>query len=160
MTVRPPYWLLMSMLLGFSLFAAWPQALFPVVRPMPLRLCAVPVEFASGQVRCLSPTEATRWNVTAGDVVPLSPDGIRLVGPPQRMSGERQILLGLGLDPNVASLAELQALPDVGPALAEAIVVARQTARFRVVDDLLSVRGIGPKRLEKLRPYLRLVQSR
>ena len=52
---------------------------------------------------------------------------------------------------NRASLAELEALPGVGPALARRIVAHRPYLR---VEDLLRVPGIGPKTLERLRPYV------
>ncbi len=56
---------------------------------------------------------------------------------------------------NTASAAELELLPDVGPALARAIVEHRtKHGPFRSVDRLDDVSGIGPKRLEKLRPLV------
>jgi competence protein ComEA len=39
--------------------------------------------------------------------------------------------------------------------LAQRIIEYRQThGRFQSVDELLEVRGIGPKRLENMRPYV------
>ncbi len=56
------------------------------------------------------------------------------------------------VDLNSAGSEELQSLPGVGPALAARIVAFRQeNGPFRTVDDLLAVKGIGPKMLEKLR---------
>jgi competence protein ComEA len=56
------------------------------------------------------------------------------------------------VDVNRASVAELTALPGIGPALAERIVAAREEGgRFRSVDDLVRVSGIGPAKLERLR---------
>ena len=53
---------------------------------------------------------------------------------------------------STASPTELESLPGVGPATAEAIVRHRQEhGPFRTVEDLLAVRGIGEKRLEDLR---------
>lgn len=57
------------------------------------------------------------------------------------------------IDPNHASLPELEALPRVGPALAARIVAARPFAR---VAELERVRGIGPATLAQLRPLLRI----
>jgi competence protein ComEA len=55
---------------------------------------------------------------------------------------------------NRASATDLQRLPGIGVKLAERIVEERQRRRFISVSDLLRVRGIGPKTLEKLRPYV------
>jgi comEA protein len=61
------------------------------------------------------------------------------------------------LDLNTASAAELELLPGIGPALASRIVEHRATVGlFARVDDLDKVRGIGPKLLERLRPYVRV----
>lgn len=56
---------------------------------------------------------------------------------------------------NTASSAELQTVPGIGPATAEKIIQMRKSyGVFKSVDDLLAIRGIGPKRLEKMRKYL------
>jgi DNA uptake protein ComE-like DNA-binding protein len=60
------------------------------------------------------------------------------------------------LDPNTAPADSLELLPGIGKVLADRIVVHRQHHRFERVVDLTDVNGIGPKLLEKLRPYLRI----
>ncbi len=56
---------------------------------------------------------------------------------------------------NLATAEELQQVPGIGPATAAKIVQMRKSyGAFKSVDDLRSIRGIGPKRLEKMRPYL------
>lgn len=58
---------------------------------------------------------------------------------------------------NRASPAELDQLPGVGPALAQEIIAEREkNGFFHYPEDLVSVRGIGPKTLERLREQLRL----
>ncbi len=58
---------------------------------------------------------------------------------------------------NRASLQELEQLAGVGPALAQRILDWRQThGGFKSIEDLLEVKGIGPKKLEKMRPGLSL----
>lgn len=58
---------------------------------------------------------------------------------------------------NQASVAELQVLPGVGPALAERIVAYREAmGPFETVDQLASVKGIGDRKLEKIRPSVTL----
>lgn len=56
------------------------------------------------------------------------------------------------VDLNAADSVQLLTLPGIGPALAGRIVAHRRRSRFRQVDDLLAVRGIGPATLERLRP--------
>ena len=59
------------------------------------------------------------------------------------------------IDVNAAGAAELDALPGVGPVLAERIVAHRQRhGRYRRLEDLLAVRGIGPRLLERLGPHV------
>jgi competence ComEA-like helix-hairpin-helix protein len=56
---------------------------------------------------------------------------------------------------NAATSEELQQVPGIGPATAEKILQMRKSyGAFKSVDDLLAIRGLGPKRLEKMRKYL------
>jgi len=56
---------------------------------------------------------------------------------------------------NSASAAELQQVPGIGPSTADKILEMRKSyGAFKSVDDLLAIKGIGPKRLEKMRKYL------
>jgi competence protein ComEA len=60
------------------------------------------------------------------------------------------------VDINLADWPELSALPNIGETLARRIVESRDAeGPFADVDDLQRVRGIGPRTLEQLRPYLR-----
>lgn len=59
------------------------------------------------------------------------------------------------LNINAATVAELDALPGIGPAKAEAIVQYREAhGRFRTAQDLKNVKGIGDKLLAKLLPLV------
>jgi competence protein ComEA len=56
---------------------------------------------------------------------------------------------------NSADSAQLQLVPGIGPSTAEKILQMRKSyGAFKSVNDLMAIRGIGPKRLEKMRKYL------
>lgn len=56
---------------------------------------------------------------------------------------------------NTATSEELQLVPGIGPVTAEKILQMRKAyGPFKSVDDLLAIKGIGQKRLEKMRRYL------
>lgn len=58
---------------------------------------------------------------------------------------------------NSASAKDLERLPGIGPATAAKIIEYRKAhGGFRSVDDLIHVKGIGPKKLEAVRKYVRL----
>jgi competence ComEA-like helix-hairpin-helix protein len=60
------------------------------------------------------------------------------------------------LDVNTANWVELSQLEDIGDVLARRIVEDRtRRGPFPTVDALRRVQGIGPKTLEKLRPWIR-----
>jgi competence ComEA-like helix-hairpin-helix protein len=61
----------------------------------------------------------------------------------------------LSVDVNRATLAELERLPRVGPALARRIIAWReQHGPFRSTEDLRHVRGIGPATAALLAPVV------
>lgn len=56
---------------------------------------------------------------------------------------------------NTAPPRQLERLPGIGPALAARIVEYREThGPFQRPEDLVAVRGIGPKTFEKMAPYV------
>jgi competence protein ComEA len=67
-------------------------------------------------------------------------------GKPAKLAGRINV--------NRATAAQLQTLPGIGPKLAQRILDERARGRFRSVDDLRRVSGIGPKTLDRLRPHV------
>lgn len=64
------------------------------------------------------------------------------------------------LDINTATWVEWMQLDGIGDTLARRIVAEReQHGPFRSLDDLRRVKGIGPKTLEKLRPWIRVTSD-
>jgi competence ComEA-like helix-hairpin-helix protein len=64
------------------------------------------------------------------------------------------------LDPNVANVKELEQVPGIGPKTAQAIVDFRhKSGRFRRVEDLLAIQGISQRKLDKMRPYLKVTPA-
>jgi competence protein ComEA len=58
-------------------------------------------------------------------------------------------------NPQTATARELEALPGIGPSLAKRIVAARsQGLVMHRPQDLLRIRGIGARTLERIAPYL------
>ncbi|MDW8157222.1 MAG: ComEA family DNA-binding protein [Armatimonadota bacterium] len=58
---------------------------------------------------------------------------------------------------NLATAEELERLPGIGPVLARRIVEDRaRHGQYTRLEDLLRVKGVGPKKLDRLRPYLRV----
>jgi len=61
---------------------------------------------------------------------------------------------------NTANSEELQLVPGIGPVTAGKILQMRKSyGSFKSVDDLLAIRGLGPKRLDKMRKYLTVGKS-
>jgi competence protein ComEA len=64
------------------------------------------------------------------------------------------------IDVNAADWPEFTVLPGIGETLARRIVTHRQrNGPFRTVDQLAEVKGIGPKTLRRIRPFLHVATS-
>jgi competence protein ComEA len=78
-------------------------------------------------------------------------------GPPSSTSRPAKGAPTAPINLNTATVEKLDTLPGVGPVRAAAIVAWRNAnGKFTSVDQLGEVDGIGPERLEKLRPLVRV----
>jgi competence protein ComEA len=79
----------------------------------------------------------------------------------------RQQLIQQRIDPNTATWPELARLPDIGETLAKRIVAYRREKRpmfdpapvFSALQDLDPIKGIGPKTLAEMEPFLKFSTS-
>jgi competence protein ComEA len=86
-------------------------------------------------------------------VVPLP--GPPPVDTPKSPSGLPVAKSNVRLDLNHATVEDLQRLPGIGEVLARRVVEARRSkGSFSTVEELLEVKGIGEKKLERLRPLI------
>jgi competence protein ComEA len=100
---------------------------------------------ASGQPKVLGSS------VSAGSATPGNPAA------PSRTTAPTTQKPGEVIDLNTATAQQLDTLPGIGPITAAAIVAWREAnGKFTSVDQLAEVDGIGPGRLEKLRPHVRV----
>ena len=79
-------------------------------------------------------------------------------GPRRELEPEERLALGLPIDPNTAGELALARVPGLSRRLARTVLEHREAhGPFRTVDDLLDVKGIGPRRLERARARLVVV---
>jgi competence protein ComEA len=66
-------------------------------------------------------------------------------------------LIRLRLDLNRASAGELESLPGIGTVLAQRVVAFRESVgRFQKIEDLRGVKGIGAKKFERLKSFVKV----
>ena len=91
--------------------------------------------------------------VAPADSAEVAPEPVAEPTPPPARRSARQAPARTGI--NTASAAELDRLPGIGPALAGRILAYRQQhGRFSRAEQLIEVKGIGPKTFEKMKPWV------
>ncbi len=75
--------------------------------------------------------------------------------PTEPQSAGARLVFGLKIDINIATSSELELLPGIGPVLARRIVEERRiTGGFKKVNELQRVKGLSPRRVKALAPYI------
>ena len=82
------------------------------------------------------------WSAAAAEPAPP-------VGPPTAEQDTR-------ININEAGVEQLVQLPGIGPSRAEAIIAERERRRFRRVEDIMRVPGIGRKTFTRIRSSIRV----
>jgi competence protein ComEA len=84
-------------------------------------------------------------------------EGVAVCGEGARPTGAQALALGLKLDLNAATEAELAQLPGVGRSLARKLVEAREAqGRFSSWEQVDAVSGVGAAKLEALQAVTEL----
>ncbi len=130
---------LMAVLISITLYLTKPWIPSSVIEGWHLRNDELPMLFANSA----KPSEKTVS--TAPEVHKQAPE----------QQGTSKLL-----DLNKATLAELDALPGIGPAKAQAILDYRvKVGQFRSIEELLKVKGIGVKIFESIKE-ITIVESK
>jgi competence protein ComEA len=139
-----------SLLLKLGMFAATMGVVFWIGWTLPASF---------DRERDLSATsfEESKAEMASAKRTPMavSPSPVALLSdPPSTANAPKRSSRGL-LDLNRATEQDFDALPGIGPQLAERIVEHRQSiGAFHSLDELRYVKGIGKKKFERIRPLV------
>jgi comEA protein len=109
-------------------------------------------------MHCPSGQIKRRWNVKRCTILAGVILVVMIVGGAAYGQGKTAQAAGQGkININTATIEEFQLLPKVGEATAKNILDFRKAhGSFKSVDDLEKVKGIGKKKLQSLRPYIKI----
>lgn len=63
------------------------------------------------------------------------------------------------IDINTASLQQLQLLPGIGQTIAQRIIDYRtENGHFSTIEDIMNVSGIGQKKFDEIKPYIKVTK--
>lgn len=170
-------WWLLALVLMAAVVAAGLAAFTVkyVSRPRPVEIALVPAESASpievylggaaGQEGIFSvDSDATLGEVLRRAGISLDAEGRLRISVSVLGAGDAAPAGGPGegqsgkINVNTAGASELESLPGIGPARAQAIIDYRsRSGPFRTIDDLLDVPGIGAGTLEDIRDLVTII---
>jgi competence protein ComEA len=117
----------------------------------------LPTSFDRAHDLAVNSSEGAQGEMASGsDRVPaVSPSPVALLSDqPSTAAAPKRSHKGL-LDLNRATEQDFDALPGIGPRLAERIMAYRQSVgAFHSLDGLRAVKGIGKKKFERIRPLV------
>lgn len=126
--------------------------------PKGMKLHELPQSILSGMKSSMDKRETENEISAHGSPVTISIDGgmLKVTG----MPAAKRLALGLPVDLNFASEEELALIPGIGGKTAFKIAMLReQKGRFRLIEDLLEVPGIGLKKLDEIKKFLTLERT-
>jgi competence protein ComEA len=139
-----------SLLLKLGMFAATMGVVFWIGWTLPTsfdRARDLAVNSSEGSQTAIAPGSGSVTTVSPSPVVLLSDQPSTAAVPKRSHAGI--------LDLNRATEQDFDALPGIGPRLAERIMKYRQSVgAFHSVNELPDVKGIGKKKFERIRPLV------
>lgn len=116
----------------------------------------LPTSFDHARDRAVESSEGPTADIVSGSgrVTTVSPSPVALLSDHPSAAAPKRSHKGL-LDLNRATEQDFDALPGIGPRLAERIMEYRQSVgAFHSLDELRAVKGIGKKKFERIRPLV------
>jgi len=137
---------MLAMTMGVVLWIGWRAPQMAVQPPVPVVQSEALPAFAMA-----TPDDDKKQAVVPSSV---GPAPSKPVAPAKAVQRDVRHRPGL-VDLNRASVEDLESLPGLGPVLARRVVAYRQSAgKFQSVEDLRQVKGIGQKKLDRVRPLV------
>jgi competence protein ComEA len=116
----------------------------------------LPASFDREHGRVAESFEGSKAEISAGGgpVTTVSPSAAASLNDLRPTAAQQRLQKG-PLDLNRATDEDFDALPGIGPRLAERIMEYRQSVgAFRSLEELRAVKGIGEKKFERIRPLV------
>lgn len=139
-----------SLLLKLGMFAATMGVVFWIG-------WTLPTSFDRARDHAVNSSEGSQAETASGsgDPTAASPSPVAFMSDqPSTAAAPKRSHKGL-LDLNRATEQDFDALPGIGPRLAERILAYRQSVgAFHSLDELRDVKGIGKKKFERIRPLV------
>ena len=141
--------MLYSLIIKLGMFAATMGVVFWIG-------WTLPTSFDRARDLAAESFEGSKAEIASGSgrVTTVSPSPVALLPDPPSAAAPKRSHKGL-LDLNRATDQDFDALPGIGPRLAERIMEYRQSVGvFHSLDELRTVKGIGKKKFERIRPLV------